>query len=238
MTLSKVKPCPFCGSKDTDCNGHYVSCADCHSGGPDETLPDGDWVIARWNRRPVEDRLHAEIERLNIQIAELEGKLMTDPEIKSCPFCGCKDAELVFDYGDNGHYWAVLCRVCGATGTKKHAALRQHPTDAINSWNRACASITQRDAEIERLKKRVAELEEPDTFWLSESDDVTPSSVTVEDAMEECEELTPYRIWCASTRPDFWVVFFLTDEEKIFRDFSTEEEAERFCREMREGGHA
>ena len=69
-----IKPCPFCGSTDIDCNGHFVSCADCHSSGPDETLPDRDWVIARWNRRPEEDRLHDEIERLKMCLAELEGQ--------------------------------------------------------------------------------------------------------------------------------------------------------------------
>ena len=98
--------------------------------------------------------------------------------------------------------------------------------------------ISKRDAEIERLKRRIAELEEPDTFWLADGDDMMPSSATVGDALEDCKELTPYRIWCASTRPDIFGVFFITDEKEIFyRDFSTEEEAEQFCRKMREGGH-
>lgn len=86
MTEPKIKPCPFCGSKETDCNGHYVSCADCHASGPDEPLPDRDWVIQRWNRRPLEEaseerelatsvvigQRDAEIERLKKRLAELE----------------------------------------------------------------------------------------------------------------------------------------------------------------------
>lgn len=86
MTEPKIKPCPFCGSKETDCNGQYVSCADCHASGPDEPLPDRDWVIQRWNRRPLEEaseerelatsvvigQRDAEIERLKKRLAELE----------------------------------------------------------------------------------------------------------------------------------------------------------------------
>ncbi|WP_345945935.1 Lar family restriction alleviation protein [Bombella apis] len=51
----KIKQCPFCGSNDVSCEtGHHVSCHTCHAIGPDEPLPDADWVITRWNRRPFE----------------------------------------------------------------------------------------------------------------------------------------------------------------------------------------
>lgn len=50
MTETELKPCPFCGSRDLSNDGHYVHCEDCGATGPDEPIPDSDWVAVRWNR--------------------------------------------------------------------------------------------------------------------------------------------------------------------------------------------
>ena len=78
MSERGLKPCPFCGGEDTECNGHFVNCNDCHATGPKEPLPDRDWTVTRWNRRPLEERPAAEIERLQKRIAELGMERMRD----------------------------------------------------------------------------------------------------------------------------------------------------------------
>ena len=113
----KIKPCPFCGSEDTDCNSHFVSCNDCHAIGPEEPLPDRDWVIQRWNRRPLEEAFEerelatsvvigqrdAEILRLKNLVAELEKPDMfrlADPDPYTPSTCFFKE---ILDGGDTDY---------------------------------------------------------------------------------------------------------------------------------------
>lgn len=78
---TEMKPCPYCGGTDAECDGHFVQCNDCHATGPDEPLPDRNWSAQRWNRRPLEEQAAAEIERLQKRIAELERAQMRSARV-------------------------------------------------------------------------------------------------------------------------------------------------------------
>ena len=87
---------------------------------------------------------------------------MTDTKLNPCPFCGDKDPRLVdASYGPKKKVWIVMCYGCQADGPPGFEDLREETsTEAIEGWNRAGKKIAQKDAEIEYLKKRVAELED------------------------------------------------------------------------------
>ncbi|WP_245539122.1 hypothetical protein [Saccharibacter floricola] len=51
MMFIALKACPFCGSRELGCDGHYFYCTTCHATGPDEPLPDRAWAAQRWSRR-------------------------------------------------------------------------------------------------------------------------------------------------------------------------------------------
>ena len=81
--------------------------------------------------------------------------------IKPCPFCGDTDPRLTdASYGPDRREWMVLCHGCQANGPPAFGDSHEKTSaEAIVSWNRAGEKIAQKDAEIEYLKKRVAELE-------------------------------------------------------------------------------
>lgn len=53
--MDRIKPCPFCGSTETDAVDHggywCVSCWDCVAEGPTEMTEDN--AIAAWNTREI-----------------------------------------------------------------------------------------------------------------------------------------------------------------------------------------
>lgn len=69
----ELLPCPFCGKhstvilKEYDSRWFGVSCDVCDSNWSDTTR---EGVIERWNRRPLEDGLRAEVTQLKRQLAE------------------------------------------------------------------------------------------------------------------------------------------------------------------------
>jgi len=72
--VSKMKPCPFCGSKNYRQMIHdeayaYFRCMDCNSTSP--LGGDLDAALDIWNRRPIENKLDAENKRLKTRIEKL-----------------------------------------------------------------------------------------------------------------------------------------------------------------------
>ena len=68
-----LKPCPFCGSENTSCDGHFIQCSECHSSGP-SFYPcfNHEFVIKAWNHRVESDTL---IKTVQMRIAELEEQI-------------------------------------------------------------------------------------------------------------------------------------------------------------------
>lgn len=162
-------------------------------------------------------------------------------KLEPCPYCGCPAPNVERILNDRGcaYEWSVRCRKCREEGQRLCAETPAIEGDAVEAWNRISRVICQRDAEIKRLKKRIAELEEPDLFWPECSDEFTPSESSIEELMEEREDvLSPYQVKCARELPDIWVVRVKRKGREEFQYFPTEHEAEQFCRKMREGGHA
>ena len=84
--------------------------------------------------------------------------------IKPCPYCGCPDpnAERILNDRGCAYEWVVRCRNCKEEGQRFCAETPATEGDAVEAWNRISRVICQRNAEIERLKKRIAELETPE----------------------------------------------------------------------------
>lgn len=50
--LMKLLPCPFCGSIDLSCDGHYIECDNCGANGPAiHPVPNGRKANELWNHR-------------------------------------------------------------------------------------------------------------------------------------------------------------------------------------------
>lgn len=82
MTDRELKPCPFCGSEDVrfpESIGEppYNACRLCGSMA----------LIAKWNSRPIEDALRAEVERLKVA----EGEAMLVVESQDASIAALKD---------------------------------------------------------------------------------------------------------------------------------------------------
>lgn len=96
--------------------------------------------------------------------------------------------------------------------------------------------IDARNAEIKRLKERIKILEKPDIFWIA--DDLgygcTDSIAgTIEIFLEDKKILKPVEIQRAVSLPNIWAVLEGKDDDIIEHEFSTEEEADKFCQKMR-----
>lgn len=66
------RACPFCGcDKITEDEGWGIYCEKCGYGMEWDDFATNDEIISRWNTRPLEDRLQAELDRSNRRIAEL-----------------------------------------------------------------------------------------------------------------------------------------------------------------------
>ena len=66
-----LKPCPFCGSKMTQGTNGLIFHPDepwCEMRVPSPTFP-----LTRWQNRPGEEALQAEIDRLKLELASKEG---------------------------------------------------------------------------------------------------------------------------------------------------------------------
>lgn len=99
---NELNPCPFCGSNQiiedtaTDNTGvvpmtvWIVKCAVC--GSFKNSISNPDRAKKRWNTRPAEDALKAEVERLKSVIAEIGAMTLTgDEEVEDFIFLLCKN---------------------------------------------------------------------------------------------------------------------------------------------------
>lgn len=165
---------------------------------------------------------------------------MTLLRLEPCPYCGCPDpnAERILNDRGCAYEWVVRCRNCGEEGQRLCAETPSTVGDAVEAWNRIGRVICQRNAEIKRLKKRIAELEKPDLFWPGYYDDTTPAESCIEELMEDMDEvLLPYNVKCARELPDIWAVRVKRKGREKFQYFPTEHEAEQFCKNIMEEGH-
>lgn len=62
-----LKPCPWCGSSDTEISANVVECMDCGASGPRQEMPeilcDRNIAIEAWNRRHQEQETSSTFER-------------------------------------------------------------------------------------------------------------------------------------------------------------------------------
>ena len=164
---------------------------------------------------------------------------MTEPKIKRCPFCWGNDIH----YDKNFNRFE--CHDCSGVGPwagneRRAAELWDNRFDCFSAEHIECLDLLrQRDAEIKRLNKRVAELEEPNIFWPDYCDESTPAESSIEELMEEMEDVfSPYQVQCAREMPDIWVVRLKPEGREEFQCFPTEHEAEQFCQKTKEANNA
>jgi hypothetical protein len=77
LPVADLKPCPFCATEPVTAGRTVtalsrVECPECFASRTADRLED---AVARWNRRPIEDALTADRDRLAARVAELEGEL-------------------------------------------------------------------------------------------------------------------------------------------------------------------
>ena len=172
---------------------------------------------------------------------------MTDPEIKPCPFCGSDDIH--YDENLNG----FKCQSCLGAGPwagdeMKAAELWNTRFDCFSAEHLECLDLLmQRDAEIECLENRIAELETPDMFWIADAPEeggVNSASKAVNLYYGDCCCLQrPVEVRrAASLLPNIWVVLSENGDDIIENIFHTKEEAEQFyhkqfCQKMRDENH-
>ncbi len=78
----KLKPCPFCGSENLSCEGHFVICNDCGARS-DLTypIPDDKKCLKNWNTRTADkettylEKLISNLQRMLFDRNELIDKL-------------------------------------------------------------------------------------------------------------------------------------------------------------------
>lgn len=82
--MNELKPCPFCGSDHYQHEGNsdggelWFSCQNCGAYSPVSTNTDGDdysETVAKWNTRPLEDALRAEIATLKSENERLKSSI-------------------------------------------------------------------------------------------------------------------------------------------------------------------
>lgn len=94
--MDELKPCPFCnGTHSINVINFFTrdsfrKCDICGAEAPEAKTPEE--AAEKWNTRPAEDALTAEVERLKAVIAEIGAMTLTDADdVEDFIFMLCKD---------------------------------------------------------------------------------------------------------------------------------------------------
>ena len=208
----KIKPCPFCGSKDLyvrDNSGHYVACKNCDAYGP--YGKEDEEAIERWNSAPRKGDVEIKKSCANCKYLKLGNKAKSkwyctkalEDEYSSCkswaPYNPFKPTQMTvcnecqYEYWDNGEHYCGkaiwnLDYSCPGWETKEPEPAPLTPSNS-RSLNDLCTAAVNKWGAAAQVQKAVEELSELTlalTRWLNRKD---PSDEIIDNIHEEREDV-------------------------------------------------